>query len=432
MQVIYALLLALLPFAVGSQTPPTWELLPNSPTHGYRFEDLEAVSPQVLFITNGSGEIFRTTDGGDSWELRYSDPQFRYFRSLAFVDENHGWVGLLDGGDVLYETTDGGETIMAATPRISGPLPQGICGIYALDSEAVYAAGAIIGGAHFLRTLDSGVSWTSLDLSAQADFFVDVYFRDRQHGFLTGQRSGKVIILGTDDGGATWTERFLSTGSGEWGWKLHFPTPLVGYVSVETNGGAGEGSVIKTTDGGQTWQRVATPTRSMQGVGFVSEQTGWYGGRGTAHVTTDGGLSWTAIGELGQTVNRFAFFGDSLAFGAAEQIWRFGKVPLASEPTEPSTPTLWIGAAYPNPFPERVLLPYRLLEPAEVTLEVFDTTGRRLALVERGLRPAGPDELIWDARDDAGNSLPSGVYLYRLTAGTMSATGRLVRIRPER
>src|SRR5690606_828320 len=120
-------------------------------------------------------------------------------------------------------------------PPPARPLPLAICGIHALDDEAVYATGGISGGAYFLRTLDAGQTWTSVHLSDLASYFVDVLFLDRQRGFLVGSvgSPSAAVVLGTEDGGETWTERFRSTGWDEWGWKLHFPAPDVGYVSLE-------------------------------------------------------------------------------------------------------------------------------------------------------------------------------------------------------
>ena len=408
----YALLLALLPAAAVAQAP-TWSVLPTSPSNVFRFDDIEAPSPTTIYVASGDGEVWRSLDGGESWALRYTDPDERYFRSLGFVSETHGWVGTLDAGqgeDVLLETTDGGQTFTPATDRITGPLPFGICGIHALDDEAVYATGDIAGGAYFLRTLDGGQTWTSLDLSAQAWFLVDVLFLDRQRGFLVGAATGEpagAIVLGTEDGGLTWTERYRNDVASDWAWKIHFPTRDVGYVSIESTKTSGDGAILKTTDGGQTWQVLPVPSTSMQGIGFVDEQTGWIGGYRTPQVTTDGGQTWSSAFDLGSAVNRFAFFGDSLAYAVAERVYRYGDPPTASEPAPPAEPVLWVGDPYPNPFPERVLLPYRLPAPAEVTLEVFDAAGRRVALVRHGLRTAGPDELLWTARTTPGtNSRP--------------------------
>lgn len=432
-----AILLIVLTVPVCAQAPYTWNALPNSPTAGYRFDDLEAVSPHVLYIVGGSDPygIYRTLDGGETWEARFSETQGRYFRSLGFVSETRGWVGVLGSGpgeDVLFETTDGGTTLTPATGRITGPTPLAICGIYALDDEAVYATGGISGGAHFLSTLDAGETWTSIDLSTQADFLIDVFFLDRRRGFVVGGAgfvpgvSPRVaVVLGTEDGGQTWTERHRSTTVepfGEWGWKLSFPSPEVGYVSVE-NGS----KVLKTTDGGATWHDVLIPSFSMQGIGFVNEQTGWVGGRDIPEVTTDGGQTWALAPGLGQSVNRFAFFGDSLGYAVAERVYRYSQTPpVAADPT-PAEPSVWTGDPYPNPFPDRALFPFTLPMPAEVSLEVFDATGRQVAFVDYGLRPGGSDELLWNARSRAGLALPAGTYMYRLRTGDTVSTGTVTK-----
>jgi photosystem II stability/assembly factor-like uncharacterized protein len=49
------------------------------------------VSPQVGWYVNGSGKIFKTSDGGITWELKLHKPG-TYFRCLMFVDEKLGFV----------------------------------------------------------------------------------------------------------------------------------------------------------------------------------------------------------------------------------------------------------------------------------------------------------------------------------------------------
>jgi hypothetical protein len=67
---------------------------------------------------------------------------------------------------------------------------------------------------------------------------------------------------------------------------------------------------------------------------------------------------------------------------------------------------------YPNPFNPSTTLCYDLDEPGTVLLEVFDLTGRRVALLADGPAPAGRHTAAFNA---AG--LASGVYMARLTAG---------------
>lgn len=43
---------------------PTWEALPNSPVAPYRFEDLEVVTSDSLWIVNGDGQLYHSSDAG--------------------------------------------------------------------------------------------------------------------------------------------------------------------------------------------------------------------------------------------------------------------------------------------------------------------------------------------------------------------------------
>jgi outer membrane protein assembly factor BamB len=82
-----------------------------------------------------------------------------------------------------------------------------------------------------------------------------------------------------------------------------------------------------------------------------------------------------------------------------------------------------LNGAYPNPFNPVTTISFSLLESSLVTLEVFDTSGRRVGV---GLAPTrqyspGKHEIAFD-----GSNLPSGVYFYRLEAGNVNATGNMV------
>ena len=334
----------------------------------------------------------------------------------------------------MLETLDGGTTWENITGEIAGDVPTSICGIYVLDDQTIYAVGGINGGSFFLRTLDGGQTWTSTLLTNLDDFLVDVYFFDQQHGLAVGGvdflPEVQAVVLGTEDGGATWTERFRSSMDGEWGWKLDFPTPMTGYVSVERFDTAPDSKVLKTTDGGMTWTELLDPAPpySMQGIGFATETLGWLAGRGDPQMTTDGGLTWSPADELSDTMNRFHFLSDTHGYAVGDRVFQYGSGIVRNDDETPASPQIWVGAAYPNPFPFRILIPYRLPSPAHVSLEVFDVRGRVVATIDHGLRPAGPDELIWDARSPAGQVLPPGVYLSRFHAGNHTATGRIVRM----
>ena len=76
---------------------------------------------------------------------------------------------------------------------------------------------------------------------------------------------------------------------------------------------------------------------------------------------------------------------------------------------------------YPNPFNPSTKIRYALDETAEVTLSVFDISGRLVDLLDAGTRAAG----VYEATFDAGD-LPSGTYVYRLEAGEYVETRSMV------
>ncbi|MDZ4698333.1 MAG: DUF5060 domain-containing protein [Rhodothermales bacterium] len=81
-------------------------------------------------------------------------------------------------------------------------------------------------------------------------------------------------------------------------------------------------------------------------------------------------------------------------------------------------------ANYPNPFNPSTVIRYALPEASVVRLEVFDLTGRSVAVLMDGPQPAGAHEVVFDA-----TTLPSGVYLYRIEAGSFSKTMRMTLVR---
>ena len=72
--------------------------------------------------------------------------------------------------------------------------------------------------------------------------------------------------------------------------------------------------------------------------------------------------------------------------------------------------------ATPNPFNPRTVFRWEATAPTTDMVEVFDLMGRRVMREEMGTRPAGPREFLWTGRDQSGREVPSGIYLYRITA----------------
>lgn len=84
---------------------------------------------------------------------------------------------------------------------------------------------------------------------------------------------------------------------------------------------------------------------------------------------------------------------------------------------------------YPNPFNAGTVLTFELREPGNVSLVVYDVLGRQVARLVDGFQPSGLHEITWDGTDDNGATLGSGMYFYRIKAGSFSATKKMTLLR---
>lgn len=80
----------------------------------------------------------------------------------------------------------------------------------------------------------------------------------------------------------------------------------------------------------------------------------------------------------------------------------------------------------PNPFHDATVVRFVVATPAEVRLDVFDIRGRRVGGTLPEHREAGWQEVRFDGLDVSGRPLPAGVYPYRVTAGGVVGSGRMV------
>jgi DNA-binding beta-propeller fold protein YncE len=86
--------------------------------------------------------------------------------------------------------------------------------------------------------------------------------------------------------------------------------------------------------------------------------------------------------------------------------------------------------AWPNPARGQVSLEFELPQAARCEVGVFDLSGRRVALLDDAMRPAGRHRLEWNTTTDDGSLAAPGVYLYRVNAGGHVRTGRIAILNP--
>jgi hypothetical protein len=81
---------------------------------------------------------------------------------------------------------------------------------------------------------------------------------------------------------------------------------------------------------------------------------------------------------------------------------------------------------YPNPFNPVTNILYDIPELTDVKLEIFNVMGQRVRTLAEGKHEAGRYQIVWNATNDIGESLSSGMYIYRIQAGDFVSVKKLV------
>ncbi|MCK4573237.1 MAG: T9SS type A sorting domain-containing protein, partial [candidate division Zixibacteria bacterium] len=84
---------------------------------------------------------------------------------------------------------------------------------------------------------------------------------------------------------------------------------------------------------------------------------------------------------------------------------------------------------YPNPFNPDTRIDFDLPQSSRVALAVFNVLGRKVKTLINEQMPAGTHTVVWDGREDNGNPVASGVYLYRLETGSSVFTRKMMLLK---
>ena len=84
---------------------------------------------------------------------------------------------------------------------------------------------------------------------------------------------------------------------------------------------------------------------------------------------------------------------------------------------------------YPNPFNPETVIEYQLPEPGRVSLKAYTILGQEVRTLVDEEKLAGYQQVIWDGKDDAGQRLASGVYLYQLQVGESVLTKKFILLK---
>lgn len=121
--------------------------------------------------------------------------------------------------------------------------------------------------------------------------------------------------------------------------------------------------------------------------------------------------------------------GITLVSSSAEEIsYEFSdQSKTAGSPNLPKSFSLYQN--YPNPFNASTSISYALPVEAEVAIHIYNILGQKVRTLDEGKQTAGYKTTIWDGKNDGGETVGSGVYLYRIHAGEFSETKKMTLLK---
>ena len=199
-----------------------------------------------------------------------------------FVNQNNGFIGGgpsgTSGDGVILSSGDRGTTWQVASTSV-GTSGFGGSGVYGLAFQDAQNAFAVGDGQNVLHSMDGGHTWTGTP-SGSTFFLRSLWFLDYKTGFF-----------GTSD------------------------------PANNGNGAGADGEIWRTTDGGVSWNLVASTNGGIYEIRFINPSNGVALGRfGVAYWTSDGGATWNqgTTDQTGNTslIGRAAFTTGSTGFAA--------------------------------------------------------------------------------------------------------------------
>jgi hypothetical protein len=143
-----------------------------------------------------------------------------------------------------------------------------------------------------------------------------------------------------------------------------------------------------------------------------------------AYLSTNNGINWTQVGSDHQ-YNLFASGLYLFAWMGGNVILKRPLSEMISSVGKPDLPTQFIlNQNYPNPFNPTTTINYSVPKSGIVKIKVYDLLGREVATIVNENKPAGNYNIEFNA-----SKLTSGIYFYRMEAGSFSQTKKLLLLK---
>jgi len=141
------------------------------------------------------------------------------------------------------------------------------------------------------------------------------------------------------------------------------------------------------------------------------------------------GSEWQQHGFLGGKNCIAEDNNGNLWIGTDNGVYRYTPDPVTNAVNREPAPESIALIASPNPFNPATTIAFTIPEYGPATLTVYNLAGQKVRTLLDTPMSAGSHTIVWDGTDGTGRSVAAGVYLTRLMAGDMKATGKMAFIK---
>jgi photosystem II stability/assembly factor-like uncharacterized protein len=373
-----------------------------------------------IYAGTNSG-VFRSTDNGDNWIKTDTGLTNNYVHALAISPNGYLFAGTIGGG--VFLSTNNGDLWTERNDSLSNLF---ISSLATKDSGYIFAGtfGGSTDGGVFLST-DNGTTWTKT--SSDVGTLITGLAIDDSGQVIAGNLTNSVFH--STDNGTNWVNLNLNAS--------------VRSVSVNNNrhiyAGTDYEGIYRSTDEGTNWMDINTglPYASCavysivfdsRGNIYAGTGPGVAGGGAGVFYSRDNGANWIELNTGLKNLHVFALAINTNGYifaGTDDGIYRSVESTTGTREFALRYPSSYnLKQNFPNPFNPSTVISYTLPINCYVTLKIHDMLGKEVETLINQRQGAGDHSVTFNAKN-----LPSGVYFYRLQAGSYTDTKKLLLLK---
>ena len=355
--------------------------------HSFYVSPLDTNIMMCAIEGSPTDKVVRSTNYGATWTTILESNFSNYGQPLEMDQNNPNlWYYAPDNGGFWKSTNNG-----VNFTEVSGNYPfRSPCDLIVDwgNSNNIMIADGITGSgvADIFRSTNGGVNWTKVHTNPSAASEIPSMCNSRQDTNLVYATNwSQSNRYRTTNGGVNWSA-IQSTSFSGWGSDLCREDP-----NVVLTGNYGQNSSL-TTNGGLTWTEYSMPTGGC-GAGIIVPERGYL-------------IAMQCSGLLKMNIS-------------------YTVITDVSEQTLTGIPTKFsLYQNYPNPFNPSTEIRYDVPKAGNVTMKVFDESGKAIYTLVNGYKNSGTYSVKFDA-----SSLASGVYYYTMESGGNILSKKMVLIK---